>query len=147
MECQYSLDLRLFKWFISNISIKIQLSPATPAISVFGTVESQSIHDYSSWWILRTGLERERVERLSEWRKTFRITAYFSSNKILVRSTEQICTSRNVFLASTENSIFKFSRLQLPDFRLAFDNADLNANYQNLRMAIFWHHILIFFLI
>ena len=60
--------------------------PPTPAISqFFGTVELQSIHDYSSWWVLRTGLEREKAERLLEWRKTFR-TVHFSSNKILVRS-------------------------------------------------------------
>ena len=62
--------------------------PPTPAISLlFATVEPQSIHDYSRRWVLRTGLERERAERFSEWRKTFRITVHFSSNKMLVRST------------------------------------------------------------
>ena len=62
--------------------------PPTPAISLlFATIESPSIHDYSSRWVLRTGLERERAERLSEWRKSFRITVHFSSNKMLVRST------------------------------------------------------------
>ena len=62
--------------------------PPTPAISLlFATVEPQSIHDYSRRWVLRTGLERERAERFSEWRKTFRITVHFSSNKMLVTST------------------------------------------------------------
>ena len=57
--------------------------PPTPAISLlFATVESQSIHDYSSRWVLRGGLERERAER-----KTFRITVNRSSNKMLLRST------------------------------------------------------------
>ena len=42
-----------------------------------------------------------------------------------------------LFIAGTKHSISKFSRLQAPHFRLPFDNADLNANYQNLRMAIF----------
>ena len=61
--------------------------PSTPAIPLlFAIVESLSIHDYSSRWVLRGGLERERAERLSEWRKTFRITVLFSSNKILLRS-------------------------------------------------------------
>ena len=76
------------KWFISNISIMIQLSPPILAISLlFTTVESQSIHNYSSRLVLRGELERERAERMSEWRKTFRITVHFSSNKMLVRST------------------------------------------------------------
>ena len=57
--------------------------PPTPAISLlFATVESQSIHDYSSRWVVRGGLERERDEK-----KTFRITVHFSSNKMLLRST------------------------------------------------------------
>ena len=57
--------------------------PPTPTISLlFATVESQSIHDYSSRWVLRGGLERERAER-----KTFRITVNRSSNKMLLRST------------------------------------------------------------
>ena len=61
----------------------IQLSSPTPAISLlFATVESQSIHDYSSRWVLRGGLERESAER-----KTFRITVNRSSNKMLLRST------------------------------------------------------------
>ena len=111
LECQYSLDLRLFQMVhfqyfhndtaefpypcylsalchsritvTSNIFIMIQLSSPNPAISLlFATVESQSIHDYSSRWVLRGGLERERAER-----KTFRITVNRSSNKMLLRST------------------------------------------------------------
>ena len=66
----------------------IELSSLTPAIPLFfATVESQSIHDYSSRWVLRTGLEREGAERLSEWRENFRIALRFSSIKMLVRST------------------------------------------------------------
>ena len=65
------------------MSIMVQLSSPTPAISpFFVTVESQSIHDYSSRWVLRGELERERAEK-----KTFRITVRFSSSKILLRST------------------------------------------------------------
>ena len=42
-------------------------------------------------WILRRGLEGgERAQRLSEWRKTFRITVHFSSNKMQPRSALQI---------------------------------------------------------
>ena len=54
---------------------------------LFATVERQSIHDYSSTWVLRGGLERERAKRLSEWRKTFSITVHFSAKKMLLRST------------------------------------------------------------
>ena len=61
----------------------IQLSSSTPAISLlFATVESQSIHDYGSMWVVRGGLERERDER-----KTVRVTVHFSSNKMLLWST------------------------------------------------------------
>ena len=62
--------------------------PPTPAITLlFVIVESQSIYDYSSSWVLRGGLEREGAERLSEWRRAFRITVLFSSNEMLLRST------------------------------------------------------------
>ena len=62
--------------------------PPTPAITLlFVKVESQSIYDYGSSWVLRGWLEREEAERLSEWRRTFRITVLFSSNKMLLRFT------------------------------------------------------------
>ena len=62
--------------------------PPTTAISLLlAIVESQTIHDYSSRWVSRGGLERERAERLSERRKTFRITVHFSPKKMLLRST------------------------------------------------------------
>ena len=62
--------------------------PSTPAITLlFVIVESQSIYDYGSSWVLRGVLEREEAERLSEWRRTFRITVLFSSSKMLLRST------------------------------------------------------------
>ena len=42
-------------------------------------------------WVLRRGLEaRGKAQRLSEWRKTFRITVHFSSNKMYPRSALQI---------------------------------------------------------
>ena len=88
LECQYSLSLRLFQIVHFQYFHNDTAEPPTPAISLlFATVEPQSIHDYSRRWVLRTGLERERAERFSEWRKTFRITVHFSSNKMLVRST------------------------------------------------------------
>ena len=62
--------------------------PPTPAITLlFVIVESQFIYDSSSSWVLRGGLEREGAERLSEWRRSFRTTVLFSSNKMLLRST------------------------------------------------------------
>ena len=88
LECQYSLDLRLFQVVHFQYFHNDTAEPPTPTISLlFTTVESESIHDYSSTWVLRTALERERAETLSEWRKTFRITVHFSSNKMLVTST------------------------------------------------------------
>ena len=73
-----------FQHFHNNTAEPI---PLLSLSLLFATVGSQSIHYYSSRWVLRGGLERKRAERLSEWRKTFRITVHFSSNKMLVRST------------------------------------------------------------
>ena len=42
-------------------------------------------------WVLRRGLEARGIaERLSEWRKTIRITVHFSSNRMQPRSALQI---------------------------------------------------------
>ena len=75
-----------FQHFHNNTAEPIPLLSLSLSL-LFATVESQSIHYYSSRWVLRGGLERKRAERLSEWRKTFRIAVHFSSKTMLLRST------------------------------------------------------------
>ena len=60
----------------------IQLSHPAPAISLlFATVESQSIHDYSSRWVLRTGLEREKLRDCQNGEKPLGLQLIFHQTK------------------------------------------------------------------
>lgn len=82
---------------------------------------------YSCRWALRRGLEEERNETLSGWRKSSAITVYFSSKKcslgILCKLRFGKCSYS--YQASTSN------------LKLAFANADLNPNYKNLGTSFF----------
>ena len=63
-EIQYSLDRKLFQMVRFQYLHNDTAEPSAAAISLlFATVESHSIYDYISRWVLRTGLEKERAER------------------------------------------------------------------------------------
>ena len=108
---------------------------------IFATVAQQSILYCSCWWVLTRGLERERAERSSELRKTFRITIHFSTNKMQLRSAQQASFQKMWLQLALSQS----SRHQPSHFRFTLINADLKGNYQNLRMAIFFCYL--FFLL
>ena len=93
---QYSLNLRLFKWFISDILLIKELYPLLScylSVLIFAAV-AQLFCIIAARWVLRRQLKRERAKRLSGWRKTFRITVHFSSYNMQLKSALQIALQK-----------------------------------------------------
>ena len=80
-----------FQYFHRNIYV---LYSCYLSALIFATIAYQNTLYHSCMWVLRRGLEGERNERLSEWRKTFRITVHSLSKKNQFRSALQIANFR-----------------------------------------------------